>query len=409
MQRLLGRTAVVCAALIVITGGFQGTAAPQDASHVIRLGAAISTTGSLAGAGKLTTDGYDFAVDWINAHGGVKINGVAYKLAPIKYYDDESKPAQSAALVEKLVTQDHITLILGPYSSDNTIAAAAITSKLGAVMMADEGVAKVIWTSGNKGVVGPIMYDYQYMYPVVDALLAKRTGIKTVVMLHADDSFSVGVAEGAAAYMKSKGLQVVGNFQYPSATTDVSSIIAQARPLNADVMMSSGHIEDAILITRQAKQNGLNFKALAFTVAPPTPDYVRALGRDAEYVIGPAPWLPQVNFTDPYFGNTQKFVEAFKAQRGYVPDYHVGDAAEGVELLVQGMVKAGSTDPGKVSAAFLNTTYATIAGFVHFDNNWHEDNQLGAAIQIQNEQPVPIWPAKYLTNLKFPMPTWSQR
>ena len=314
-----------------------------------------------------------------------------------------------AALVEKLVTQDHITLILGPYSSDNTIAAAAITSKLGAVMMADEGVAKVIWTSGNKGVVGPIMYDYQYMYPVVDALLAKRTGIKTVVMLHADDSFSVGVAEGAAAYMKSKGLQVVGNFQYPSATTDVSSIIAQARPLNADVMMSSGHIEDAILITRQAKQNGLNFKALAFTVAPPTPDYVRALGRDAEYVIGPAPWLPQVNFTDPYFGNTQKFVEAFKAQRGYVPDYHVGDAAEGVELLVQGMVKAGSTDPGKVSAAFLNTTYATIAGFVHFDNNWHEDNQLGAAIQIQNGQPVPIWPAKYLTNLKFPMPTWSQR
>ena len=73
------------------------------------------------------------------------------------------------------------------------------------------------------------------------------------------------------------------------------------------------------------------------------------------------------------------------------------------------MVKAGSTDPGKVSAAFLNTTYATIAGFVHFDNNWHEDNQLGAAIQIQNGQPVPIWPAKYLTNLKFPMPTWSQR
>jgi branched-chain amino acid transport system substrate-binding protein len=363
----------------------------------------------LAAAGKLTTDGYDFAVDWINAHGGVKISGVTYTLAPIKYYDDESKPAQSAALVEKLVTQDHIALILGPYSSDNTIAAAAISSKLGAVMMADEGVAKVIWTSGNKNVIGPIMYDYQYMYPIVDALLAKHAGVKTAVMMHADDSFSVGVAQGAVAYMKGKGIQVVGNFQYPAATTDVSSIMAQIKPLNADVLMSSGHIEDAILITRQAKQNGLNFKALAFTVAPPTPDYVKALGKDAEYVIGPAPWLPQVNFTDPYFGNTQKFVAAFKAKRGYDPDYHVGDAAEGVELLVEAIAKANSVDPAKVGAAFLNTTYATIAGFVHFDNNWHEDNQLGSAIQIQNGQPVPIWPSRYLGSLKYPTPAWTQR
>src|SRR5579872_97114 len=409
MRLTLGSIAAAVALVLLVTIGFQGTASPQDVSHTIRLGAAISNTGSLAAAGKLTTDGYDFAVDWINAHGGVKINGVAYKLAPIKYYDDESKPAQSAALIEKLVTQDHISLILGPYSSDNTIAAAAISSKLGAVMMADEGVAKVIWTSGNKNVIGPIMYDYQYMYPIVDALLAKQSGIKTAVMMHADDSFSVGVAEGAVPYLKTKGIRVLGDFQYPAATTDVSSLVAQIKPLNADVLMSSGHIEDAILITRQAKQNGLNFKALAFTVAPPTPDYVKALGKDAEYVIGPSPWLPQVNYTDPYFGNTQQFVAGFKAKRGYIPDYHVGDAAEGVELLVEAIAKSNSTDPAKVGAAFLNTTFATIAGFVHFDNNWHEDNQLGAAVQIQNGAPVPIWPQKYLANLKFPMPSWAQR
>lgn len=409
MKRLVGRCVVVCTTLLLITAGMQGTAAPQDASHVIHLGAAISNTGPLAGAGKLTVDGYNYAVDTINAHGGVKINGVVYTIAPIKYYDDESKPAESAALVDKLVTQDHINLILGPYSSDNTIAAAAVSSKLGAVMMADEGVAKVIWTSNNKNVVGPIMYDYQYMYPIIDALQAKQAGIKTAVVTHADDAFSVGVAEGVIAYMKAKGIQVLGDFQYPSATTDVSSIIAQVKPLNADMLMSSGHIDDAILITRQAKQNGLNFKALAFTVAPPTPDYVKALGKDAEYVIGPAPWIPQENFTDPYFGNTAKFVAGFKAKYKYDPDYHVGDAAEGVELLVEGIAKSGSTDPAKVGSAFLNTTYATIAGFVHFDNNWHEDNQLGAAIQIQNGVPVPIWPAKYLTNLKYPMPSWAQR
>jgi len=102
-------------------------------------------------------------------------------------------------------------------------------------------------------------------------------------------------------------------------------------------------------------------------------------------------------------------VRQFKIKYGYEPDYHVGDAAEGVELLAEGIARANSVDPAKVGVAFLNVTYTTIAGPVHFDNNWHETNQVGAAIQIQGGQPVPIWPQKYLTNLKYPMPAWAQR
>ncbi|GEM_PF-402338 len=411
MRRLRSKIAlgaiVACVAMI----GYEHPASPQPAggAHLIKLGAAISNTGNLAAEGKLTTDGYDFAVEWINAHGGVRVVGQTYTFAPIRYYDDESKPAQSAALIEKLVSEDRIGLILGPYSSDNTIAAAAVSSKYGAVLMADEGVAKSIWTSGNKNVVGPVIYDYQYMYPVVDALLAARTGVKTVVMMHADDSFSVGVAEGAVAYLKEKGIRVLGDFQYPAATTDVSSVLAQIKALHADALLSSGHVQDAILITRQAKQNAIDFKAMAFTVAPPTPDYVKALGKDAEDVIGPAPWLPQENFPDPYWGSTQKFVAAFKAKYGFVPDYHVGNAVIGMELFAQAIARANSVDPARVGAAFLNVTYDSVGGPIHFDNNWHEDNQHGAAIQLQGGVPVPVWPAQYVKHLRYPMPSWAQR
>ncbi|HXX37838.1 MAG TPA: amino acid ABC transporter substrate-binding protein [bacterium] len=411
MRTPLGNIALAAILVVLVTVGLQGLASPQSTgnSRVIKLGAAISNTGNLAAEGKLTTDGYDFAVEWINAHGGVKVVGQTYTFAPIKYYDDESKPAQSAALMEKLVTEDHIGLILGPYSSDNTIAAAAVSTKYGAVLMADEGVAKSIWTSGNKNVVGPVVYDYQYMYPVVDALIAGKTGIKSAVMMHADDSFSVGVAEGAVAYLKEKGINVLGDFQYPAATTDVSSVLAQIKELHADALLSSGHVQDAILITRQAKQNAIGFKAMAFTVAPPTPDYVKALGKDAEDVIGPAPWVPQENFSDPYWGSTQKFVSAFKAKYGFVPDYHVGNAVIGVELFAQAIAKADSLDPTKVGAAFLNVTYQSIGGPVHFNNNWHEDNQHGAAIQLQGGVPVPVWPAQYIKRLRYPMPSWARR
>lgn len=394
--------------LLIAMGGFQRTAAGAPGG-TIRLGAAISETGGLAAEGKLTVQGYDFAVYWINSHGGVKVNGQTYTLAPIKYYDDESSPAQSAALVDKLVTQDHIALILGPYSSDNTIAAAAVSSRDGAVLMADEGVAKQIWSSGNQNVIGPNIYDYQYMSPVVDALLAKTTRVRTAVVTYADDAFSVGVAKGAEAYLAQKGIKVLGTFRYPAKTTDVSSILAQIRPLNADVLLSSGHVQDAILITRQIKQNDLYFKAMAFTVAPPIPDYVKALGKDADQVIGPSPWIPQENFSDPVWGSTKTFVAAFKAKHGFVPDYHVQQASTGVELFTEAVARAGSVEAAKVGAAFLNATFQTIAGSIHFGNDWHEDNQHGAAIQLQGGTPVPIWPAPYAKNLIFPMAPWAQR
>jgi branched-chain amino acid transport system substrate-binding protein len=409
-SRTLGRAGIAAVALLLLAvmTGFPRTAVGQTPRY-IRLGAAISETGNLAAEGKLTVDGYNFAVDWINAHGGVKINGQAYALAPIQYYDDESSPAQSAALVDKLATQDHIMLILGPYSSDNTIAAAAVSSRDGAVLMADEGVAKQIWASGNKWVVGPNIFDYQYMNPVVDALLARKAGVRTAVVTYADDAFSTGVAKGAQSYLEEKGIKVLASFRYSAKTNDVSSMLAQMKPYNADILLSSGHVEDAILITRQLKQNSIYFKAMAFTVAPPTPEYVKALGRDAEQVIGPSPWIAQAEFPDPFWGSTQKFVAAFKAKDGYVPDYHVQQAATGVELFALAVAKAGTADPAKIAATFQNATYQTMAGTIHFGDDWHETNQSGDAIQIVNGVAVPIWPAKYVHNLVFPMAPWAQR
>jgi branched-chain amino acid transport system substrate-binding protein len=408
-------TALATVALFALAGAFRGpagSAAPTTGNpdHLIRLGAAMSETGDLADEGKLLKDGYDFTVDWINHHGGVEIHGVTYTFAPIKYYDDESKAAQSAALVDKLATQDHITLILGPYSSPLTVAAAAVSSKDGAVLMASGGTAKAIWGPGIENVVGPNLYANQYAYPVIDALLAAGAKIKTMYIMHADDVFSAGVAKGAAELAKAKGIEVLGDFQYPANTTDVSSILAEMKQSHhADLLLTSGHVQDGILITRQAKQADLNFNALAITVAPTTPAYVKALGKDAEDVISPAPWVPQENFKDPFWGTTRNFVRAFEARYHYEPDYHVAFGVEGVELFAEAIRSAGGPDPAKVSAAFRNVTYQTVFGPVQFNGDLHETNQSGAAIQIQGGKPVPIWPAQYVKDVRYPMPTWSQR
>src|SRR5689334_5126676 len=94
--------------LLAAVTAFAANCTKQTASEdTITLGAAISMTGKTAKEGEYTRDGYQFAVDTLNAAGGVKVGGKTYKLA-LKYYDDESKSERTAQLFEKLVNEDKV-------------------------------------------------------------------------------------------------------------------------------------------------------------------------------------------------------------------------------------------------------------------------------------------------------------
>ena len=94
------------------------------ADNVITIGAAVSFTGRYAINGKHTKNGYDLAVERVNSMGGIDVGGTSYMIE-IKYYDDESTAARGTQLVERLIQQDGVKLMLGPYSSGMTKAMAA--------------------------------------------------------------------------------------------------------------------------------------------------------------------------------------------------------------------------------------------------------------------------------------------
>src|ERR1700753_4125004 len=90
-----------------------------------KVGVITSLTGSLAAFGEAHKNGYAIALDELNAKGGV-----LGKKIELEFYDDQSKPDQAVQGVAKLVDQDHVPLILGAYSSENTRAIVpAVTQK----------------------------------------------------------------------------------------------------------------------------------------------------------------------------------------------------------------------------------------------------------------------------------------
>ena len=100
----------------------------------IQFGAALSLTGKLAKEGNLVKNGYELWKEVVNKKGGINIGGKKY-LVEIIYYDDESDPNRAAKLIEKLITEDKVKLILGPYGSDSVFSTSAITEKYGALMV----------------------------------------------------------------------------------------------------------------------------------------------------------------------------------------------------------------------------------------------------------------------------------
>ena len=110
-------------------------AAGAEADKVIYLGAAVSETGKFSREGKDTRQGYGLWLDWVNnEYGGIKVGDERYRVELIMY-DDEGDPDTAARLVEKLINEDRVDFLLGPYSSSLTQSASAIAEKYGKIMI----------------------------------------------------------------------------------------------------------------------------------------------------------------------------------------------------------------------------------------------------------------------------------
>ena len=115
----------------------------------IVLGAAVSLTGKYSSNGVHTQNGYNLAVERINSMGGVKVGGKKYKFEII-YYDDESNSGRAAQLAERLIKQDGVQFMLGPYSSGLTKAMAPVTEKYQVPMVEANGASRSLVTKGYK-------------------------------------------------------------------------------------------------------------------------------------------------------------------------------------------------------------------------------------------------------------------
>ena len=371
---------------------------PADAQGPIRIGASLSLTGTYAKLGKNQHEGYQLCIKDLNAKGGL-----LGRKAELVMYDDQSLPATAVRLYEKLITEDKVDAVMGPYSSPVSEAAANVTEKYKKVMVAPLAATTSIFKKGRKYIFVVISPAESYLEGLID--MAAKRGLKTVAIINEDTLFSKAAAAGAVELAKKKGLQVVYQEAYPKGNTDFSALLTKIKAANPDVVAAGTYFDDAVALTRQMKELNVNPKMYGVTVGGDLPEFYDVLKQNAEFIYGATQW----EHTLPYPGN-QEFFDAYKKDFNHEPSYHSAAGYAGCVLYAEAVKRANSLDADRVREQLLKLETKTIFGEYKVDQDGFQTAHKMVTFQWQGEKKVTVWPDDLAqAKPRFPTPPWNQR
>jgi branched-chain amino acid transport system substrate-binding protein len=399
------------ATLFLLVPGAIGTLMAADGTIV--LGAAVSLTGKYSTAGKHTRNGYELAVKRINSKGGVKVRGKSYNFKII-YYDDESNSGRAAQLAERLIKQDGVKYMLGPYSSGLTKAMAPVTEENKIPMVEANGASRSLFTKGYKYLFAVLSAANQYLEVSIDLAVEKNGGKPVrIAMAFEQDAFSQDVRLGILEAAKRTGSKIVIDDKLPKELNDMSATLAKVRAVRPDVLVVSGHSKGALTAIRQISELKVDVKMLAMTHCDSS-SLSKQHGKKAEYALCAAQWHKSLSYRDEFFGSASDFDRSFNAEYGYAPPYQAAESSAALLVWKDAFERANSLDKDRVRDALAETDMQTFYGNIKFSPQGQNIAKPMVLFQVRCKgdkcENRVVAPTKWASHkLVHPIPKWSDR
>ncbi|MBX6323634.1 MAG: amino acid ABC transporter substrate-binding protein [Rhodospirillaceae bacterium] len=389
------------------------------ADPTFKVGVVTSLSGEDVFGGNLTRRGYDFWAETINAKGGVEVGGKRYKVEMF-YGDDQSSPATGADAAARLISENEVEVIMGPYTSGVTLAVAPICEKYQVPMIAGSAESPNVWKKKPQNTFG--------MIPSVDLTAGKSLGVileqadpkpTSIYVVGANEPFSKEAAEGFQQGGKDLGLNELG-FDLVPPNADLTPTVTTIAAKNPDIVAVGAHEEVLINFVKACKSLNFAPKALIMHYGVTNPAFAQELGKDADGVLGITVWTPDVPFKDDLFGTAPQFDEAFYNRYGSHPDYTAAACAVSGLVFQVAAGKLGKAPPLSaddrqqlteiLAATDLQTVYGPVK-FAQEGDHFHDNvSPTPVLMQIQGGESKVVGPegAKKVA-MVYPLPAWSQR
>ncbi|WP_309685023.1 ABC transporter substrate-binding protein [Armatimonas sp.] len=358
------------------------TAAVQDTTgDTINVGQYASLTGETSTFGVESNAGLTFAVDEINAAGGIEVGGKKM-LVKVETQDDQSKADEAKTIAVKYAGDAKIVAVIGEVASSRSKTAAPEFQRAGIPMISPSS------TNPDVTKVGDHIFRVCFIDPFQGYVMAKfateELKLKKVAILRdPSQDYSVGLADVFKEEFTKMGGEIVADASYNAKDSDFRSQLGQIKTAAADGIFIPGYYNEVGTIARQAKE-------LSITVPLMGGD-----GWDSEKLVegagGPGKALEGAYFSTHYSKDSkdqkvQDFVKAFTAKTGKAPASLVAQGYDAMMILADAIKRAGSIERKKVRDALAQTKdYVAVTGKITIDEN-RNANKSAVVLQISGAE-----------------------
>jgi len=366
---------------LIIAGLLLALGAPDtEAAKTVKIGVIMPLSGQLSLDGSHEANGVKLAVEDINAKGGIKVGGQAYKIE-LLVYDDQGIPKESVAAMEKLVTRDGVKMVIGAYTSSSTFAIMPIAAREKIILCSPNSAAEKLTQVGNKWffrggvtVPGAVRTITGYI---------QQLGLKSIAHLGVNDDWGRNTSNMNKAAEEKIGINVLAQEYYEHGTSDFYSVLTKIKGLKPEAIFSIMETKAASIFVRQAKEIIPEIKIVDAGGVDPymllklAPD---ALDKFAIVSRGPALDHPKA----------APVVKLYREKYKMDPMSYAFSGYDVMMIYRNAMESAGTvTDTEKIREAMTKTNYDGIMGHYSYDKN--NENNLDVWIGEYKGGKVNLW------------------
>ena len=375
-RRSLGVTATSLALVSMLSACGLSSGAEKSDDEIV-IGVSLPLTGDFSEPGKGVQRGYEAWAKHVNENGGL-----LGKQVRLEILDDQSSADRVASDYERLINQDEVDLIFGPFSTRLVVPAAQVAKDYGFLFVEPAGAAEEVFTQGfdNLFYAAPAVADDHYNL-LAEKILAmpEAERPRTAAYATMDDPFAQGTAYGLKDKLEAGGVKTVADEVYPPNTTDFSSIAAKIADTKADIVVGGTQYQDAVNLIVSLQQLNFQPKMAAFSTAPTNPEFPKAIGSKTEGILSPTGYTPDATYPE-----NKEFVEFYTDLNGTGPTEDEANAWTTGEVVAAAVEASDCADPSaecqqKLIDYLRGATVDTVVGPL----SWDEDGRPQSAHLIQ--------------------------
>jgi branched-chain amino acid transport system substrate-binding protein len=337
----------------------------QVFSLEVKVGSVLSLTGTLGSYGQDAKKGMELALSEMG------------KTEPkIKMYTEDtlSTPAEAAKAINKLISSDKVSVVIGDMTSSNTIAAASIAEKSKIPIVSPSATNDSI-TQGKKYIFRACFID-SFQGTVMATFASQNLKAKTAIILEDSDSdYSKGLSKSFVEHFTKNGGLVTKVLRYSQKDTSYTSQLSEVRKSKPDIIFIPGFHQQVGVILRESKDLQIKSKVLGGD-GWDTPE-LKQIAKGAEN----GSYISNHYIASGENKKLQSFVKAYKEKFKEEPSAFAALAYDSLYMVRKAIVDAKSNDPEKITAGLAAIkNFEGVTGVISMDKN---HNPLKPAVVLE--------------------------